>query len=104
MKYDSVKLNIQSMKSFGVTSGSYGSHLASVLINKLPQELLQLITWGHSMTKPIHFVSFILVHMNRCSLVFQNFSENTRCQALHRNQQVSTALCSKSESVVALSM
>lgn len=37
--YDSVETHIRSLKSLGVDSKTYGTLLASVLLNKLPQEL-----------------------------------------------------------------
>ena len=37
--YDQVELHTRNLKSLGVESSSYGSLLASVLLNKLPQDL-----------------------------------------------------------------
>ena len=42
--YDNVESHTRSLKSLGVESGTYGSLLASVLINKLPQELQLLVS------------------------------------------------------------
>ena len=41
--YDAVESNVRSLKSLGVTVDSYGSLLASVLMNKLPSELQLII-------------------------------------------------------------
>ncbi len=41
--YDVVESNIRSLKSLGVTADSYGSLLASVIMNKLPNELQLII-------------------------------------------------------------
>ena len=41
---DHVESHVHSVKSLGVTSDNYGSLLASVLMNKLPQELKLIIT------------------------------------------------------------
>ena len=41
--YDVVESNVRSLKSLGVTADSYGSLLASVLMNKLPSELQLII-------------------------------------------------------------
>ena len=37
--HDSVETHVRSLKSLGVDSKTYGTLLASVLLNKLPQEL-----------------------------------------------------------------
>ena len=37
--YDSVETHVRSLKSLGVDSETYGTLLASILLNKLPQEL-----------------------------------------------------------------
>ena len=42
--YDVMESNIRSLKSFGVTSESYGSLLASILMNNLPSELQLIIS------------------------------------------------------------
>ena len=42
--YDHIESHVRSLKSLGVTSDNYGSLLASVLMNKLPQELKLIIT------------------------------------------------------------
>ena len=42
--YDHVDYHVCSLKSLGVTSGNYGSLLASVLMNNFPQELKLIIT------------------------------------------------------------
>ena len=42
--YDHVESYTHSLKSLGVESGSYGGLLASVLLNKLPQELQLLVS------------------------------------------------------------
>jgi hypothetical protein len=42
--YDGVELHTRSLKSLGVESGSYGGLLASVLLNKLPQEFQLLVS------------------------------------------------------------
>ena len=42
--YDVMESNVRSLKSFGVTSESYGSLLASILMNKLPSELRLIIS------------------------------------------------------------
>ena len=42
--YDEVKLHVRSLKSLGVSFDTYGSLLASVLVNKLPQELQLIVT------------------------------------------------------------
>ena len=42
--YDHIESNVRSLKSLGVTSENYGSLLASILMNKLPQELKLIIT------------------------------------------------------------
>ena len=42
--YDHIESNVRSLKSLGVTSKNYGSLLASILMNKLPQELKLIIT------------------------------------------------------------
>ena len=41
--YDVVESNVRSLKSLGVAADSYGSLLASVLMNKLPSELQLII-------------------------------------------------------------
>ena len=42
--YDHIESHVRSLKSLGVTSDNYGSLLASVVMNKLPQELKLIIT------------------------------------------------------------
>ena len=42
--YDHIESQVRSLKSLGITSDNYGSLLASVLMNKLPQELKLIIT------------------------------------------------------------
>ena len=42
--YDSVESHVRSLKNLDVASESYGSILASVLLNKLPQELRLIVT------------------------------------------------------------
>ena len=42
--YDHIESHVRSLKSLGVASDNYGSLLASVLMNKLPQELKLIIT------------------------------------------------------------
>ena len=42
--YDHVELHTRSLKSLGVESESYGGLLASVLLNKLSQELQLLVS------------------------------------------------------------
>ena len=42
--YDHIESHTRSLKSLGVESGSYGGLLASVLLNKLPQELQLLVS------------------------------------------------------------
>ena len=43
--YDSVETHVCSMKSLGVDSKTYGTLLASVLLNKLPRELRLIVSW-----------------------------------------------------------
>ncbi len=42
--YDSVETHVRSLKSLGVESETYGTLLASVLLNKLPQELRLIVS------------------------------------------------------------
>ena len=42
--YDTVESHVRGLKSLGVDSGTYGSLLSSVLMNKLPQELRLIIS------------------------------------------------------------
>ena len=42
--YDSVETHVRSLKSLGVDSKTYGTLLASVLLNKLPQELRLIVS------------------------------------------------------------
>ena len=42
--YDSVEIHVRSLKSLGVNSKTYGTLLASVLLNKLPQELRLIVS------------------------------------------------------------
>ena len=44
--HDLVESHVRSLKSSGVPSGSYGRLLASVLVNKLPQELQLIVSWN----------------------------------------------------------
>ena len=42
--YDSVETRIRNLRSLGISSDSYGSLLASVLLNRLPPELRVIVT------------------------------------------------------------
>ena len=42
--HDSVETHVRSLKSLGVESETYGTLLASVLLNKLPQELRLIVS------------------------------------------------------------
>ena len=42
--YDIVESHVRSLKALGVSPESYGSLLASVLLNKLPQELRLIVS------------------------------------------------------------
>ena len=42
--YDCIETHVRSLKSLGVESSSYGTLLASVLINKIPEELQLIVS------------------------------------------------------------
>lgn len=46
--YVSIETFVHSLKSLGVNSKTYGTLLASVLLNKLPQELTLIVSWKTS--------------------------------------------------------
>lgn len=42
--YDTLESRVRSLKSLGLPSGSYGSLLSSIIMNKLPQELRLIVS------------------------------------------------------------
>ena len=44
--YDSVETNVHSLKRLGVEFKTFGTLIASVLLNKLPQELRLIVSGG----------------------------------------------------------